>query len=333
MEKTESLTNPTQKKNFLNILHINIQCISNKINELELYTARNKVDIICVNEHWLQSDDLAVVNIPYFKLGNFFCRTEHRHGGVCIYVRNSINFKALDLCGRSVELDIEVTGIECNKNIILSVYRSPAGSLENFIHVLSRILERYNNCNVIITGDFNVKFNTNDASALLLCNILRTFGIHPTNNQNTRNTACLDNIFISNSIEASIQVVDSFSSDHSGLFAQTSILARPTSGEKISFRPLTDIGLHMLYNCIEQVNWSFTRDIAEHVEMKTARFVNILTEAIDYCFPLKSKLVYKHKPLVNWYTDELHSMREKMYALNLFSRNYPGLVSPKQLIK
>ena len=33
--------------------------------------------------------------------------------------------------------------------------------------------------------------------------------------------------------------------------------------------------------------------------------------------------MYKHKPLVNWYTAELHKMREQLRTLNTFRNKYP----------
>ena len=332
MEEVNRIGNSTCDKNTLRILHINIQCISNKFNELEIHTKRTKVDVICINEHWLQSDELAAVKIPNFKLANFFCRSERRHGGVCIYVRDGIDFRALNLRNESVELDMELTGITLGELVVLSVYRSPAGNFKCFINILSEILERYcKNFKLLIAGDFNVKFNTGDASAVLLCNTFQTFGIRATNYQNTRQAACLDNIFVSDAVCVNIHLDNSLSSDHCGLVAETYILPQNTAGETIFYRPITDTGLFMLYNIIENINWSFTSEKLVNIEVRMNKTLNTLTEAIDYCFPLKSKVIFAHKPLVNWFTDELYNIREHMRRMNMLSHKCPGLISVDQL--
>jgi hypothetical protein len=49
-------------------MHINIQCLKNKCNELILFLRdNNNIDIITVNQHWLKPDELV-----YTHINNFF---------------------------------------------------------------------------------------------------------------------------------------------------------------------------------------------------------------------------------------------------------------------
>jgi hypothetical protein len=46
----------TTKRNQLKIAHLNIQSISNKLDELKHYIATNNIDIMSVNETWLSAN-------------------------------------------------------------------------------------------------------------------------------------------------------------------------------------------------------------------------------------------------------------------------------------
>ena len=164
-----------------------------------------------------------------------------------------------------------------------------------------------------------------------MCNTLKTFGMYSTNDQNTRQMACLDNIFVSSSVLANVHLDNTLSSDHCGLLAQMTVVSQKTSGERISYRTISDAGIYVLYNTIEQVNWKFIYDSELNVDFKTNEFIKILCDAIEYCFPTKTKLVFKNKPLVNWYTQELHSMREHLHLLNILNNKYPGIISANEL--
>lgn len=65
-------------KQYLNLLHLNIQCIRNKTLELEVLLKTNNFHIICLNEHWLSSDEITYLKIEGYKFVSFFCRTEKK---------------------------------------------------------------------------------------------------------------------------------------------------------------------------------------------------------------------------------------------------------------
>jgi hypothetical protein len=71
-------------------MHINIQCLKNKCNELILFLRdNNNIDIITVNEHWLKPDELAYTHIDNFFIASSYCRPHTKHGGVLILVTKS----------------------------------------------------------------------------------------------------------------------------------------------------------------------------------------------------------------------------------------------------
>ena len=105
----------------------------------------------------------------------------------------------------------------CDFNLyILTVYRPPKGDFDAFLANIEEILNRLGtNKKIILAGDFNVHFGTNENEAVALCDIMQSFGFKQTINVPTRLLNCLDNIFINfsdNSMLAS--VVDLSISDH-----------------------------------------------------------------------------------------------------------------------
>ena len=79
----------------LTIEHINAQSPQSNYDEVRLLIQERDIDVICVSETWLHShipDDL--IAIPNYKL---FRNDGGRGGGVCIYVRNTLNTHVITL--------------------------------------------------------------------------------------------------------------------------------------------------------------------------------------------------------------------------------------------
>ena len=68
-----------------------------KIDEIRHYASEVKVDLICITETWLESqihDNIIAVE------GNNLLRkdqVDNKHGGICTYIKNNINFILEDL--------------------------------------------------------------------------------------------------------------------------------------------------------------------------------------------------------------------------------------------
>ena len=77
-----------QKTSVVSVFHQNVQSINNKLLELDvtLQTELQKVDILCLSEHWLREEYIKLISINEFKLTSNFSRSESSQGGTCIYV-------------------------------------------------------------------------------------------------------------------------------------------------------------------------------------------------------------------------------------------------------
>lgn len=71
------------------------------------------------------------------------------------------------------------------------------GLVNLLIYVLSELLDKEYSQNVIISGDFNVKFGTMDVDTIVLCNLL-AYGLSYFNSKPNRGRSCLDNYFLQN---------------------------------------------------------------------------------------------------------------------------------------
>ena len=78
----------------LTMEHINAQSLQSNFDEIKLMTENRDIDILCVCETWLHSiTPDAYVDIHNY---NIFRNDKGRGGGVCIYVKQSLNPKVID---------------------------------------------------------------------------------------------------------------------------------------------------------------------------------------------------------------------------------------------
>ncbi|WP_165351384.1 hypothetical protein [Enterobacter cloacae complex sp. 2DZ2F20B] len=80
---------------------------------------------------------------------------------------------------------------------VINVYRSPSGDLNKFLSTLVKVFGIINTLknNIILTGDFNVKFDKEDPLKDCLLDFMRTYGLFHLVEFPTRNNNCLDNVF------------------------------------------------------------------------------------------------------------------------------------------
>lgn len=150
----------------LNILHQNIQCIKNKLPEIELFiNSLTKVpDVICFSEHWMNKDEIQFLKIPNYRIISGYARENFIHGGTAILIRDNItDFDNVQwITNLSVEKEIEVSCAISNtrKMIILTVYRTCLGDAQIFLRKIEQILYeinmKFNKYDVVLCGDFNI---------------------------------------------------------------------------------------------------------------------------------------------------------------------------------
>jgi exonuclease III len=139
-------------------------------------------------------------------LGASYCRQSHTHGGVGIFVHNTLSYSTINLNKVYNDYDLEACAIKLiistNTYYILCIYRPPAGNFTTFLLHLESILSQLYSAttNLIICGDINVNYLQNSRNKSLLDCLLASFNLHsainfPTRINNSSSTAT-DNIFI-----------------------------------------------------------------------------------------------------------------------------------------
>ncbi len=196
----------------LNVLHINIHSLPNKIDKLKILLLDFKkqncgIDIILICETHINDLNLSKCNIHGYTLYETH-RKNMRCGGIAIFVCNSLKFKQrLDLNlfeeGYFESYFIEI--INKPKNIICGeIYRVPGTNEASFIDKYESILEKINseNKDIIIGTDQNLDYlKINDhANTAKFLEINLSFGVLPTITKPTRIThstaTLIDNIYV-----------------------------------------------------------------------------------------------------------------------------------------
>jgi hypothetical protein len=76
--------------NNLKVYHQNIRGVRGKLSQLSNILYSELPHIICITDHHLKDFEMDI-SIEYYKLGTKFCRQLYKHGGVCIFIHESID--------------------------------------------------------------------------------------------------------------------------------------------------------------------------------------------------------------------------------------------------
>ena len=149
--------------------HWNLNSISAhnyiKLSLLRAYVSTNKFEAIFISETYLNSDS-STVDENLELVGYTLIRADHpsntKRGGVCIYYKDSLAFRLLDICHleECINFEISFGGKLCN---FISLYRSSSQSLdvfEKFADNFELNLDKTPNKNpylIVTLGNFNAK--------------------------------------------------------------------------------------------------------------------------------------------------------------------------------
>ena len=158
----ESITNDKGLK----IVHVNTRSVFHKLDELKL--SLKQFDIIVFTETWLKNsvtdsqlkwDNFQLIRIDRARLDN------KSGGGICIYIRSSIDFEIIqdfqEVIGNHIEFLFVKVKPYMQKSInLIGIYRPPDGKHVDFVQSISRILDQIDRvrAETILIGDFNIDF-------------------------------------------------------------------------------------------------------------------------------------------------------------------------------
>lgn len=317
---------------------MNTQSIRNKLNLIDLFFETFTCDIFAVNEHWLHEEEVSLYVPKGFVIANIYTRntTTTRGGGCCIYIKENISFKTLDLKIFCTDNDFEITAIIVPKGkvVVATLYRTPSSNVALFLTKFEALLtflnKKYNNFHYIISADFNLNFKekTNTEVKCFL-NLLRSFNVYWLTEEPTRGEACLDNIVTTiNKKSVNCQVIEPHISDHLGVFAQFCGLdlvenkLRETVRTK-TVRDLSDNAITYFRNDLLQISWHQLNGFAD-VEQAFDYFMTLLTNSFEQCCRLKKVRVRSkvRKSKIKWFSPELKKIKEfTLYLYDVYKNS------------
>ena len=300
---------------------LNINGLSTHVDELRVYLATNDIDILAINETKLDESIMeGEVNI----CGYDIVRRDRKRGGggVCFFVKNSINFSTRhDLNVDDLEnLCVEIQNPRSKPFLVVTWYRPPdslTGIFESF-EILLRKLDSFN-IEYHLLGDINCNLAVSryDNDTRKLVSITDIYGLHQLINEPTRITEtsqtlidliytnCPDKIVCSGVRHIGI-------SDHSIVFAyrKLSIHGFPRGHCTITYRNFrkcfrNDIASHV---------WDHTHNLSNPNDMRSEWKKSFL-EIVDKHAPLrKARVRGRSSP---WITSELKKQMHERDILKI----------------
>ena len=283
----------------LKILHQNVQSIKNKIDHLEISLKTEDVDIACISEHWLRTDETNV-KIEGYSLCSIYCRSVVKNGGVAIYCKHDLRQNITELnCLQDMSEDknFEICGIELTmfESVIkiITIYRSPSSNFDIFIDRLDKILSMScvkANCKIIICGDLNIDYSSNCKQRDELIDVFSSYNVVNLVNDPTRihfnSSTSIDYMCTNfNSTDMSCDVVENVISDHTAQILSLNLNSVAKANEYMFTRLLSRRNYDTLLALINRETW-FELYNCQDVNEAFTIFVNTLKYYIDTSFPV-----------------------------------------------
>jgi hypothetical protein len=118
--------------------------------------------ILSISERGLNENEFLPLRIEGYFVVSYYCRKKYKGGGTALYVSNNMTqVRAVDwITANNIEKTVKVIGIDIvDMNcIIIVIYRSPKGLLDDFFSCLDCILDKIINSGkgIIIMGYINI---------------------------------------------------------------------------------------------------------------------------------------------------------------------------------
>lgn len=314
-----------------------MQSLRNKLLELEVVSKIYDIDVICVSEHWLHSEEVNLFTPKGYVPASFFCRTNKRNGGAGIFLKETINFELINLEGFSLELDCELCCVRLIEQnfIITSLYRSPSGDInlffENFELAMKSIMKKGHL--LTVCGDFNIETcNAKSQTSVSFLNLLRSLNLVCTVNEPTHFSACIDNILVnfSENLYKTYSIQDQIA-DHQAnvidIFLPLNEMNNNSNKKSDSvtyFRKQSKNNISNFVECLKQQRWEIIDTFLSDEVGVDALFDEFFKSYVNL-WHFNSPLVRKTAThiqsskckKIKWYNDDLKNERNRM--LNIFT--------------
>lgn len=302
-------TDQSPEEEACKILQVNSQSLLSKLDRLRVLVATERPTVICIQEHWFTETNCCLLLLGGYRLADIYCRRDRTRGGSLILVKDDhrIVTKKLDFAAReSVESDFECCAVQfqtdCFHCCIVSIYRSPTGSLDVFFEKLNNVVVYCQKMavRVFICGDFNIDFLNNSSDKQSLCDFMQNFNLvciskEPTRicvNRHGRETSTKIDYILSNvgNLSMSEKVTQPNLGDHLALvhIFRLHIHDVATGGQWFTLRDISDFNLQKLYYCVKDINFKCLERY-DSVDAAYDKFIELITSAVDKNCPIITK--------------------------------------------
>ena len=314
----------------LTFLHLNIQSLRGKLDELNVFLHDVSALILCLNEHWLNKLEANLYVPQDYTLIDIYCRTESNYGGTAIYFRSNLVYdvEILNLAPICESRVFEVVGVRLVnfRVIVVSLYSVPDTNIEIFVNkleLLYNLLKSFYRYKIVILGDININvLDKNSVKLRKLNGMLSSLNWSFFNNLPTRGRACLDNV-ITSSQESRLAcgTIASGLSDHQNsvwailTLMKSEISSSPKTQKHIEFRNLCIKNIMNFRSYLHSVNFNFLQNRKFNFDIdKNWKFLldQILIGLQTYC-PLKRHLIKKLRHKCSWFTNGLYELRNSIF--------------------
>ena len=323
-----------QKSNGLKIAFWNIQSQVHKLHFIEETLLKNEIDIFIILESWLRPEiEDRMVRIKNYLLFRqdraelTAYNTPKRGGGICMYIKNTIQFTALDgpiFLVNNANLEMASVQI-CLPNVrpifVVSIYRPPSGSFDLFnnhmINVLNKITS-YRMYDLYVGGDFNINYKVNSPARKILKDLEVQYDLFQLVQCNTRplySTSIVDLIFTNNKEFSHFGSIDLNISDHIPIFViRKKVKVKRTSAEFIG-RTYRNYSKDILHKKLNEIDWDELYEL-DCPNKKWDLFLSRLNPILDVICPIRrSKYTNSRPPWITQELIELANDRDKAMKL------------------
>ena len=279
----------------------NVMSLSPKIDEVSHVVQNANFYLVCISEIWLQQHipDSAVAINGYSLIRRD--RQETIHGGVCMYVKQSIPFSILD--NINDENGLEVLWVKLRptrlprgiSSIVAGVVYHPLKAanspmLDYVTKCLIELEAKHPNCGIVVLGDLN---QLNEAR------LKSNFNLKQIVHFPTRGKSSLDKILtnLKDYYDPPMERLKFVLSNHSSVEVQPKQRAKTSqSKQTIIFRDLRLSKRHAMRTYLEQVDVSAMISAVDSCEGKVSVLQTVIHTGLDYVLPLKTKTVISAEP-------------------------------------
>lgn len=337
-DKTKHTMNKTNikesnlKVDKLVLANLNIQSITNKIDLLRVKVQNERVDILCITEHWLAAENLQSPNIDGYDIISGYCRGSTIHGGSMILLRNELHHEKINLGDMAVDFSFEASAayIKELEAILLCVYRAPSSNVKDFFDRMETALQYLLNKGkeIIVAGDFNICTQQDDGIANEWKTVLEEYGLRPVFREPSRveGNRCIDNICISHQVVNQVAITTNWHlGDHLTQMLQLPKMKETTYNRNYEMvRMQNERTMEKFAQLIEEANWDEIYYPGISAQVCYSKFHQVFHAAFEKACPLVSrrKGVEKPKYRESSQTKKLKEQLDAVYTVIKATKQY-----------